>query len=593
MPIDPITLEVLRNRFDTIAEEMEVTLLRSSYSIIVKEGSDASSALFDAEGQTIAQATSIPGHLGMLIPSVNRILRSFPTATMREGDAYILNDPYDGGTHLPDVTMVVPVLHGGRVVALGCTMTHHQDMGGKSPGSIPTDSTEIFQEGLILPPVKFYDAGRPVEAIHEIIRRNVRIPDIVMGDFQAQLAAGCVAQVRFNELVARSGLETVLAAKTALFDRAEAMTRAAVAAIPDGAYRFVDVLDNDGVDLDRRVEIAATVTIRGSDFLVDFTGTSPQCRGPMNSVPSSTTASVYYVLRAIADPHIPNNAGCYRPVRVTLPPGTLVNPVPPAPVCARTATVKRICDVLFGALVQAMPDRIPAAPGGELVVMGVGGIDPRTGKAYVTSELATCGYGARSAKDGIDLIETDATNAMNIPAEAIEAAAPIRIGRFGIRSDSGGGGRFRGGCGMDKVWEVVRGEASFSYRGERHFESPWGLFGGLPGQRAEARIVRADGRVEPIPSKATFILRAGERLEFLSAGGAGHGDPLERPPQSVLEDLHDRKVSAATAEAVYGVVLDPAGQRVDVERTKARRETMRATRGPITWTFDHGDGRRV
>ncbi len=215
MPIDPITLEVLRNRFDTIAEEMEVTLLRSSYSIIVKEGSDASSALFDAEGRTIAQATSIPGHLGMLIPSVNRILRSFPTATMREGDAYILNDPYDGGTHLPDVTMVVPVLHGGRVVALGCTMTHHQDMGGKSPGSIPTDSTEIFQEGLILPPVKFYDAGRPVEAIHEIIRRNVRIPDIVMGDFQAQLAAGCVAQVRFNELVAKFGLETVLAAKAA------------------------------------------------------------------------------------------------------------------------------------------------------------------------------------------------------------------------------------------------------------------------------------------------------------------------------------------------------------------------------------------
>lgn len=367
------------------------------------------------------------------------------------------------------------------------------------------------------------------------------------------------------------------------------MVRAKLREIPDGQYRFVDYLDNDGVDLDRRVRIAATVTIRGDEMEVDFTGTDPQVRGPINAVPSATLSAVYFVVKAITDPDIPNNGGCYRPVKVHLPPGTLVNPLPPAAVNARTATIKRICDVLLGALVPALPNRIPAAPGGELLVMNIGGIDPLNGQPYVTSELGAGGMGARPAKDGIDCIETDVTNCMNIPTEAIEMDYPIRIWRANFRVDSGGAGRFRGGLGLDKIFEVIRGEAVFSHRGERHFTAPWGLFGGLPGQRAMATIRRANGAEEPVASKATVRLRAGDRLHIGLAGGAGHGDPLERPPRRVLEDVRDGRVTGGAARELYGVVLDPDGRTVDQAATEALRAERRAARGPITWRYDRGD----
>ena len=588
MATDLITLEVLRNKFDVIADEMEIALLKSAYSSIVKEGMDASAALFTIGGETIAQAASIPIHLGSLVPAVQRIIQEFPVETMAEGDVYIMNDPYDGGSHLPDIVIVVPIIYHGSTVALSTTMTHNQDVGGKTPGSVPTDATDIFQEGLRLPPLKFYERGEPNRTLHAILQKNVRIPDILMGDLHGQVAAGNVGKQRFRELLQEYGSDTVLHAIAELMDRAEAMTREKLSAIPDGAYTFTDYLDNDGIDLDQRVTIQATVTIKGSDVYCDFTGTSPQVRGPLNCVPTAAIAGAYYVMRTITDPAIPNNSGCYRPMRLHLPAGTVVNPRPPAAVNARTATIIRIADVLHGALVQALPGKLPAASSGQLLVASFGGLDPRRGAPYVTSELGAGGVGARPTKDGIDVLEMGPSNCMNIPAEAIEMSYPLRVRHYGLRADSGGPGHYRGGLGATKVFEAIDGEVVVSIRGERYFTPPWGLYGGQPAACAQAWVEHTDGRRTEIPSKRVFTLHQGERLHVDTPGGGGYGDALERPPESVRQDVVDRRVTVRQAYELYGVILLEPGLTVNAAATERRRAMMRQQRGAITWVYDRG-----
>ena len=614
--IDPILLEVLRNRLDAIADEMELTLLKSAASPIVKEGLDASAALFSVSGETIAQAAAIPIHLGALEFAARRLVRAFPPATMREGDAFLLNDPYDGGTHLPDITLAVPVFapaeDGGprgapqapprsetrqsRVsprlpIALACTMCHHQDVGGRTPGSVPTDATELYQEGVIIPPTQLFRAGVLDENLLGLLRRNVRLPDVFTGDLMAQVAAGRLGGTRLGELVVRHGADVVLAYIDELLTRAETLTRRQIEAIPDGTYAFADSLDNDGVDLDRPVRIAVAVTVRGSSMTFDFTGTSPQVRGPFNSVPASTYSAIYYAVRAIADPSVPNNGGCFRAVDAILPEGSLVNPRPPAPVSCRTATIKRIADTIMGALARAVPDRMPAAGSGTLLVMALGGTDA-AGRPFVASELAAGGMGARPDKDGIDVVETDVSNCMNIPVESVEMSFPLRIQRAGLWADSGGAGRFRGGLGLVKVFEATTTDVMVSHRGERFASSPWGLRGGGPAPRAHAFIVRRDGRREELPSKKMITLHPGDQLWEYVAGGAGHGDPLERDPEQVLADVRDRKVSAERARELYGVALAAGGAAVDHDATKALRETMERERGAVTWTFDRGEAGR-
>jgi N-methylhydantoinase B len=587
--VDPITLEVIRNRFDVIVEEMELTLFKSSHSTIVKEGLDASAALFTADGQTIAQATGIPIHLGALILAVEAIIKKFPPNRMRPGDMFVVNDPYAGGTHLPDVVVVVPVFHREQVVALATTMAHHQEIGGKSPGSVPTDATEVYQEGFRIPPLKLAEAGVLNNTLLELWRQNVRIPDIVMGDLRAQIAAGKLAATRIARLIEEYGVNTMLNAVNQLMDQAEAMIRAKIRSMPPGSYTFVDYLDNDGIELDKRVKIEATITVQGSDIQVDFTGTSPQTKGPFNCVPSSTLSAVYYAVRTITDPDTPNNAGVFRPVKVVLPPGTLVNPHPPAPVCARTASVKRIADTLLGALVQAMPQRMPAANSGQLLVLSFGGVDPLTGRRFVTSELGAGGMGARPTKDGIDAIDTDVTNCMNIPVEAIELDHPLRIVKNRLWDGSGGAGQWRGGLGYEKVFEVVRGEVIVSHRGERFFSQPWGLFGGRPAPKSRSFVQRRDGRTEEIPSKGMYTLYPGDQLHVFVSGGGGYGDPLRREPQRVIEDVLDRRASLAEARDVYGVVIDAATWTVDAALTAQRRAELAAACRPDTPTYDRGD----
>jgi N-methylhydantoinase B len=547
--IDLITLEVIRHKLEGIAEEMESTLLKSSFSPIVKEGMDASASLFTVEGATLAQACAVPIHLGTLIPCVATIIETFPKSDMRPGDIYMMNDPYYGGTHLPDVAIVMPVIEGDRLIAFSATMTHHQDIGGISAGSVPTNATEIFQEGLRIPPMIWARQGIFDPNLTAILRLNVRIPDTFMGDLNAQVAACKVGWRRLKELLQRHDAEFLQNAFHDLLDRSEKMTRAALSLIPDGDYSYVDYLDNDGIELDKRIRVEVKATVSEDTIHFDLTGTSPQVSGPLNCVPSGSLAAACFAVRAITDPTIPGNGGCFRPIRLTLPEGSLVNPREPAPVNARTATIKRITGCMLGALAQAMPERVPASPAGELLVMAFGG--RYRGKAYVTGELIAGGSGAGVGHDGVDVIETDATNCMNLPVEAMEMEAPIRVNRLSLRPDSGGAGQYRGGLGVIKEFEFLEGPISFSHRGERHFAAAAGLLGGEPGAMARSIIVRADGRQEDIHSKTVTQLEVGDRLIVKTAGGGGYGPPVQRDQTSLEADLADGKISPGAVRKCY------------------------------------------
>lgn len=542
---DPITIEVTRHKLEGIANEMQSTLLRSSFSPIVKEGLDASAGLFTADGQTLAQACAIPIHLATLIPVLRKIIETFPPDRMHPGDTFLLNDPYTGGTHLPDIAIIQPILHRGTLIAFSAAMTHHQDMGGMSAGSVPTNATEIYQEGLRLPPLKFRDAGVVNETLVAIIRQNVRIPDTVMGDINAQVAACSIGARRLMELADRNGHNALTAIFDELLSRSETMTRKALARIPSGTYRYVDFLDNDGIDLDKPIRIEVAVTIQDGGIHIDFTGTSPQVRGPLNCVPSGSLAAACFAIRALTDPAIPTNAGCFRPISLHLPEGSLVNPQEPAPVNARTSTIKRITGAIISAVAQAVPERVPAPSAGEMLLVAFGGRQPDGRGNFVTGDLVASGSGASATSDGVDVIETDATNCMNLPAEAIEMETPIRLNRVALRPDSGGPGTHRGGLGTIREYEVLVDNVTFTHRGERHFSAARGMEGGGDGARAHSVIHRRDGTIETIPSKTVTRLMRGDRVVLETAGGAGYGDPALRDTAALDADRADGKVTAS------------------------------------------------
>jgi N-methylhydantoinase B/oxoprolinase/acetone carboxylase alpha subunit len=546
--VDPIAAEVIRNKLEGIANEMELTLLKSSFSPIVKEGLDTSASLFTAKGETLAQACAIPVHLATLIPTIQSMIRKYPLDTMREGDAFILNDPYCGGTHLPDIAIMTPIFHRGRIIALSATMTHHGDVGGYSPGSLPPNSTEVFQEGLRIPPLKFRDAGEYNETMVAILRQNSRLPDTLLGDLNAQLAACNVGARRLQALADSYGADLLTAVFEELLDRSEIMTREALRRIPEGTYRYVDVMDNDGIMLDQPLRIEVAVTIRDGTIAFDLTGTSPQCKGPMNCVPSGSQAAAYYAVRVLTDPTIPTNGGCFRPVTLTLPRGSLVNPIEPAPVNARTSTIKRVATSMVSALAGVLPDRVAAPAAGTLLIVAFGGFRAN-GERYICGELIAGGSGAAAGHDGVDVIDTDASNCMNLPAEALEMEAPVRLHRVALRRDSGGAGEFRGGLGVVREYEILADGVTFTHRGERHFSAAQGLAGGQAGASARSVIRRADGREEVIPSKALTVLNKGDRVIVETPGGGGYGDPRRRV--SIDDDVADGKVSASAALARY------------------------------------------
>jgi N-methylhydantoinase B/oxoprolinase/acetone carboxylase alpha subunit len=528
---------------------MELTLLKSSFSPIVKEGLDTSASLFTVNGETLAQACAIPVHLATLIPALKTMIEKYPLATMRDGDAFILNDPYCGGTHLPDIAIMTPVFHEGRVIALTATMTHHGDVGGYSPGSLPPNATEIYQEGLRIPALKFREAGEYNETLVSILRQNSRLPDTLMGDLNAQLAACTVGGRRLRELAGHYGADFLMAVFEELLDRSETMTREALRQIPEGTYRYVDFLDNDGIDLDKPVRIEVAVTVRDGTIEFDLAGTDPQLKGPLNCVPSGSQAAAYFAVRVLTDATIPTNGGCFRPVALKLPKGSLANPEEPAPVNARTSTIKRIATCMVSALEKVLPDRVGAPAAGTLLVVAFAG-RRANGERFISGELIAGGSGAGRDRDGVDVVDTDASNCMNLPAEALEMDAPLRLVRVELRRDSAGAGEYRGGLGVIREYEMLADDISFTHRGERHFSVAPGLAGGLAGASARSMIIRADGREEVIPSKALTVLNKGDRVIVETPGGGGYGDPKRR--RTVTEDVANGKVSVETARNVYG-----------------------------------------
>lgn len=555
--VDPFTIEIVRYKLEGIANEMCTTMLRSAFSPIVKEGHDASASLFTPQGDALAQSSSIPIHLATLIPAVGQILKTYPLHTMQEGDVYILNDPYCGGTHLPDIAAAVPVFHRGRIIAIGATMVHHQDVGGMTAGSVPPNATEIFQEGIRIPPVRLMEAGRPNETLVAMLRQNVRVPDMFMGDLNAQIAAGNLCARRLRDVAESCGDNLLAAIYGELLTRSETLTRQALGTLPQGTFRHVDFLDNDGIELDRRVRIEVAVTIRDNAIHFDLSGTDAQLRGPFNCVPSGIHAAGYYTVRALTGTQIPTNAGCFRPVSLHLPKHTLVNPEEPAPVNSRTATVIRVAGTMIHAIAKAAPERVPAAASGELLVMAFGG-NGYDGKRIVVGDMIAGGGGASARRDGVDSLDCYTSNSMNLSAEALELEAPLRAHRFALRPDSGGPGKFRGGLGVLREYEVLEGEISLTHRGERHYTGAPGLAGGHCGAMAHSLIRRREGGEEIIPSKIVTSLRKGDRLIVETAGGGGHGDPRQRDRGATAQDVRNGKVTAAAAREIYGITANGA-----------------------------------
>lgn len=521
--LDPATVEIVRRRLEAIADEMQGVMLRSAVSPIVREANDASASLFQPDGTLIAQSNSLPLLLGCLMPAVNRMLQEFPVETMRPGDAYLMNDPYDGGTHIPDVSLMVPAFAEGRVIALAAAIVHHQDMGGMTPGSLPTASTEIYQEGLRLPPLRLARAGVADPQILRIIALNTRTPDAFTWDLEAQAACCRGAAVRMEELAARHGATSLATMMAELVRRAEMATRAAIRAIPDGSWTYEDALDNDGVELDRAVPIRVRVTVSGDAMTFDFTGSAPQVRGPVNAAPAGVMAGCFFALRAVTGPDIPNNGGCARPLMVVLPEGSVLNPRLPAPLNARTGTVKLATNAILGALAQALPERIPAANAGCSTIMALSG-QRADGSTWVVTESMASAAGASAHGPGVSGISTDVSNTMNMPAEAMETDAPVRVHHYRVRRGSGGVGRHAGGCGISREYEVLRGPLTLTFRGERHYHAARGAAGGGDGLPAEAWVIRADGSREEVRSKLTTVLQTGDRLLMGTAGAGGWGE---------------------------------------------------------------------
>lgn len=552
--IDPITLEVMRNRWNAMAEEMCAALVRTAYSTNIKDRRDCSAALALHDGQVLAQAeVGTPLHLGIMPGVIRGVLREFPIESMRPGDMFITNLPYpEGPGHLPDLSMVSAIFHAGRPIALAASTAHHVDMGGFAPGSMPFGVTEIYQEGLQIPPTPIIRDGRIDEHILRLINQNVRTQLEVRGDLMAQYAAARIAEQRMADMLQRHDAAMIEHYMRAILDHAERCMRAGIAALPDGAYRFEDFLDDDGVT-DEPVRIAVTVTIADDELTADFTGTSAQVLGPLNARLSAACACVYYAAKAVIDPALPTCAGAYRPIHVFAPEGTLLQAKYPAAIGnANILTDQRVVDVLMGALHQAVPHHVCAACSGEMNLVNIGGLSPRDGRYYNYVETYGGGQGAMFDMDGQDGIHTHLTNTRNAPVEVIERAYPLEVVRYGLLPNTEGAGQYRGGCGMMRELRCLGERTTLTVGADRRKFRPWGIDNDHQAAGAHCYVTSADGQVRELPTKAHVMLHAGDCLRIETPGGGGWGDPKQRPREAVLADIHDGLISAERAKEIYG-----------------------------------------
>ena len=545
---DAITVQVIGAQLVTVAEEMGAVLRRASYSTNIKERADCSTALFDERGSLVAQAENIPIHMGSMLGLIGAIESS--DLEVRPGDVFVTNDPYrGGGTHLPDITMVKPVFADGELIGYSANIAHHSDVGGRVPGSNAGDSTSLFQEGLRIPLVRFATADGLEQAPLAFVALNSRLPQERRGDMLAQLASVEVGERRMREIHRNHGGATVRAATAYLIDHARRRLTAALRDVPDGVYRFRDVMDpTDG----ESTEIVVSVTIAEERVTVDFTGTGPQSPVGINVVRPALEATVFYALKAVLDPGIPPNGGFFDAVEVTAPSGSIVNPVEPAPVTARTDTCQRVADVVLGALAQAVPDRVPAA--GHSTVTYVTFSGEHDDGFFVYPEVVAGGGGARPSKDGLDAIQVHITNSSNLPIEALEQEYPLLVGAYELIPDSGGAGTHRGGLAVRRDVRIMCDTAEFSAHADRQASRPWGLQGGHDGSPGRFVINpgRDDERVLPDGRVSGIRLRKGDVLRVESPGSGGYGDPRGRSRAQIRDDLANERITEPAAREQYG-----------------------------------------
>ena len=572
---DPTRLEIVRNALESISDTMAIALYRTARSAVVRLGWDFSTLILTPKGDMAGQGMCHPIHLNGMMPALKGCLVHY-AEDIHPGDILITNDPYEGAQHLPDIYLFAPVFRDDVLVAYVSAICHHSDIGGRVPGGQGFDNTEIYQEGLRIPPLKLFERGEPNETIHRLLEKAVRTPLQVMGDLLAQITALRLGQREVLNLVERMGLEEFVDQVERLLDYTERLTRQGIRELPDGSWQFTDYVDNDGIT-DDLISIVARVSKKGDEIHVDFEGTSPQCKGPISGLLHMNSSFVFMALRCLLGADLPSNAGFFRPITISAPLGSFVNPLLPAPVATRAVGGRRINQAVWGALAQMAPDKVFACPGGADAGIASSGLDrSRTpGRPWVLTEgFNETSCGGRPDKDGMEGQGSNVTNQANTPIEILEVEYPIRILNYEFAPDSEGPGKFRGGLAMVRTYQYLEDGIEVRTRSDRSKRPPWGLFGGGSAPRPRVALV-SDGAERHLPPKSTITVKQGDRLVTQWCGAGGYGDPFERDPEKVLWDVIEEKVTPAHAREAYGVVIDVEGRRVDAGATAKLRRAGR------------------
>ncbi len=573
--IDPVTFSVLWGGLLSASQEMGVTLARTAYSNAVREGLDYSTALFDAEGNMVAQGDYSPGHLGSMAFTVRRALEDYPKHTMQPGDAILVNDPGIGSGHLPDFFMISPIHLDDQLIGFAVNCAHQVDVGGMGAGSQVIEGvSDNFQEGIRFLPTRCYRAGEPERDIFRVIAANVRQPDKVIGDLRAQINANTTGARRLADLARLYGPETLSAAMREIIERSEIEMRAAIRTIPAGVYSFEDQLDDVGPGT-APVRAKVTVTVDNGNVTIDWSGSGPQREAGLNSYLHYTYAYSLASIKSVTLPLAPQNEGIIRTVKITAPEGCFFNAKRPAPCGGRAISAQRIYEVVLGALAKAVPERIMAAHS-HIFNPNLGGIDPRTGRNFVCYEIIIGGIGGRPNKDGEEAL-CSPFNAANIPIEIQESNNPILVERFELIADSAGPGRFRGACGLRKDIRVLADGASLYNLGDRAVSQPYGLEGGKPGRLATTILNPAGRKRKVLHSKGSYRIAKNDVISWQTSGAGGFGDPLDRAVADVQRDVIADYVSRGAARHDYGVVINPKTMQVDRAATEKLRARMRVT----------------
>jgi N-methylhydantoinase B len=569
---DPIGFETLRRALEGLGDEMAIVLARSAFSPLLRNALDFSTALLNTRCEVIAQGRTSPLHLISIIEAAQAVQRKFER--FEPGDVFIVNDPYEGGSHLPDIFLVSPLFVDSVLFGFVGAEAHHVDVGGSIPGSNSSESTEIYQEGLRIPPSHLLRGGRRNETLFDLIERNTRFPEILMGDLQAQLSALRAGEALFLDIVERFGLDRVSAYVEEIFDYAETLARTEIATWPDGVYRFTDWIDDDGRGSDP-IPICVEVRVIGDELAIDYSGTGAQVASAINTPGSFTRAVAMVAVRCLLAGEIPHNSGYLRPISVTVPEGTVLNARSPAAVSARALSAFRAFDATMGCLAQIVPQRAMAATEGGNALITFWGTDG-DGRPYVVTDMHFGAWGGRSDRDGVDGICSPLVAVTNTPVEVIERETPLRVTRYEFVADSCGAGRFRGGLAVERAYRLEAGGGFVQVRSDRASIAPYGLAGGKAGATTR-NVLRRDGAEEELPAKHTTPLAAGDEYVSVLAGAGGWGDPLERDPQLVWRDVRNEKMTSGFALAEFGVVVGSGG--VDEPATRRARAQRRPANG--------------